>query len=291
MIALFHKYFLYHKAEHIERPTRVLAAYKSLKESNIEIVKPKLLEEEKVKEYLYLVHDKNYVNKVWDLLNKRKEIWLDSDTYISPKTKESIIASVSAVVQAIELLKDEDKIIILNRPPGHHSGYYGLADSTLGFCIFNFAALTSILLKKAIILDIDLHHGNGTEDIIKGKRGLYYISTHAKGIYPGTGYESYENICNFPLEWYTSDEKYIKVFDKIKEIIESLNIDNIVVSLGWDAHKKDHLSVLNLTLKSYKYVFEFLKPYKVIFILEGGYNLKVIYNGYKLLAKVFTKNS
>ncbi len=290
MIAFFHKYFLFHKAEHIERPARALAAYKALKESNVKIIKPKLLEEGKVKEYLYLIHDKNYVDKIWDLLNKRKEIWLDSDTYISPRTKESIIASVSSVVQAVELLKDEDKIIILNRPPGHHSGYHGLANGTLGFCIFNFAALAAVLLGKAIILDIDLHHGNGTEDIIRGKGGLYYISTHAKGIYPGTGYESYENIYNFPLEWYTSDEEYINIFNRIKETIEDLNIENIVVSLGWDAHKKDPLSVLNLTLKSYKYVFEFLKPYKVIFILEGGYNLRVIYKGYKLLAKVFAKN-
>jgi len=175
-----------------------------------------------------------------------------------------------------------------------HAGREGLARApTQGFCIFNNVAIGAIYASekyKVCILDIDLHHGNGTEDIVAYKDNIIYISIHAKKIYPGTGYESYANIYNFPLDPGIDNKIYIETVDKVFKIIESYRPDLILVSLGFDAHMDDPLSVFNIDLEPYKYVFEKLKEYWTIFVLEGGYNLKVLYEGSCTLYDIFVGN-
>jgi len=220
---------------------------------------------------------------------KRKRIYIDSDTYISPWIWRSSYKAVLSVIKAVDLLKEVDKIFCVVRPPGHHAGREGLVNTvSQGFCIFNNAAIGAKYAKrfysKVLVFDVDLHHGNGTEDIVKYDKNIKFISIHSSGIYPGTGYQSYENIYNFPINPGSNDEDYIKLLDEeVFPIIKEYDPDIVLVSLGFDAHKDDPLSTLNITLESYRRLFEFLKDYKVIYILEGGYNLGVLYEGSRLL--------
>ena len=178
------------------------------------------------------------------------------------------------------------------RPPGHHAGKSGIANTiSQGFCIFNNVAIGSLFAKskgfdRIFALDVDLHHGNGTEDILKSKEGIYYCSIHSSGIYPGTGLESYENIYNFPLSPGSGNKEYLKVLSKISDLLSKISPDLVFVSLGFDAHRKDPLSPLNITLKVFEKVFKMLKDYRVIFVLEGGYNLRILYKGTKILTKI-----
>jgi len=293
MIVIYDKIFKRHKApDHIERPSRLKAIIKAAKEENIKIEKPYSLSK-KIFKYLNLAHSWGYIKTIRKIFKEayinRKIIYIDSDTYISPWTWKASYKAVFSVIKAIDLSKEFDKIFCVVRPPGHHAGKEGIANTiSQGFCIFNNVAIGSMYAKKyykkILILDIDLHHGNGTEDIVKNNKKIKFISIHAKNIYPGTGYESYNNIYNFSLELGSGDKEYIYVLEnKIFPIIEEYNPDIILVSLGFDAHKEDPLSPLNVTLESYKKIFEFLKKFKVIYVLEGGYNLKILYQGSKLL--------
>ncbi len=276
---------------HIERPERLKAIFKALKDNKVDY-EPIILEEDKVLNLLKLAHKEEYISVIFQLFDLAKErnecIFIDADTYISPGTKEAALKAVLASVKAAE----EDYLFAAVRPPGHHAGKEGRVNTiSQGFCIFNNAAIAAKYLankgKKVAIVDIDLHHGNGTEDIVLGDKRIIYISLHAKDIYPLTGYESKENAYNFPLPIDTDDEEWKNAFLLALEILEEFSPDKVIVSLGFDAHKDDPLSVFRVTLDSYAYAFEKLKPFNPTYILEGGYNTKVLYAGATLLFETY----
>ena len=292
MIVLYSKYLEYHNDKnHIENNKRIKVIKKLIKDKYKKIRKIR----KDIYRYIHLAHSWKYIRKIKKIsrfsFENNKIIYLDQDTYISPLSYFSILKSVEGVLESIE--SKEKYIFIPTRPPGHHVGKNGINNITQGFCIFNNVAIGALyarkIYKNVLILDIDLHHGNGTQEIIENKKNIYYISTHAKNIYPFTGLESGNNYFNFPLDFGTDDLTYIKLFkEKIIPIIEGINPEIILVSLGFDMHKDDPLSVFNITLDSYNFVFEYLRKYnKVVYVLEGGYNTRVIYDGINNLIKTY----
>ena len=178
--------------------------------------------------------------------------------------------------------------LALVRPPGHHSGrdYYG------GFCYFNNIAIAAEYMlrnyaSKVAIVDIDVHHGNGTADIFYSRKDVLYISTHQWGIYPGTGHESETGsdegmgyTVNIPFRSGTGDATYMMAMDEIIEpVLEEYRPDIILVSLGLDAHLLDPLADLTLSSKGYTMLTMALNEIarklsggRIAYILEGGYS-------------------
>lgn len=282
MRLLYHPYILEHdNPTHVENANRA----KAVLDTGYKFEKVKLIEN--WKEYLNLVHEKKYLNRLFAKLEEAKEglTYIDSDTYLSSGTERALQACVSMIIEGLR----EEKTFLLTRPPGHHAGRMGGANTfTQGFCLVNNVALASVLFEKpCVILDVDLHHGNGTEDIVKEYEHITFISLHARNIYPGTGYESYGNIMNFPLEWEIGDSAYINLLEEhIKPILEDRKPKKVFLSLGFDAHKEDPLSVLNIGMKTYEHVFKMLEEYELFCVLEGGYNTHVLDHGFKKFMEI-----
>ncbi len=162
------------------------------------------------------------------------------------------------------------------RPPGHHVGLRGraLGAVTRGFCyINNIAVAVRSLEMKTLILDIDGHHGNGTQEIFEGESGVFYISLHRYPAYPGTGTRSRDNYLNFPLPAECGEELYLRTLRKALSLVDVERFDVVAVSVGFDAHKGD-LASLGLTSRSYKRIGRIIGylDRSTFFVLEGGYH-------------------
>lgn len=233
-------------------------------------------------DFLGLAHTPEYIEKVKTACRMGGS--LDLDTPVSHDTYKAACYAVGAAVDA-----SETGGFALVRPPGHHAS----ADRGAGFCVFNNMAIAALRLskegKKVFILDIDVHHGNGTEELVLDKPGIKFLSIHQSPLYPGTGLSDRgENVINIPLPPGTGDVEYIKVLNtKVKKEIEKFKPDVVGVSVGFDAYYMDQGYVagnaLSLTRKSYEAVRELLKPYKVFYTLEGGYNPEGIKEGARTL--------
>jgi len=177
----------------------------------------------------------------------------------------------------------------LMRPPGHHVGRNGaaLGAYTRGFCYLNNIAIAVKLLDKpTLILDIDGHHGNGTQEIFYRNERVVYVSLHRHPHYPGTGYDSVANILNFPLFPDCGDDVYLETLNEALGKIKMDKIEIIAVSAGFDAHLGD-LASLGLTGKGYREIGKKIgtlsKP--TFFVLEGGYSGENIGNDIDMLLK------
>lgn len=269
MEIIFNKIFLEHNTGiHPENKNR-FSLFKSLKDTELK----------SGEKHLKLGHTKEYIEHVKQ--SCKMEQPLDPDTPTCKKSYEAACYAVSA-----SILASKKQAFALVRPPGHHA----TRDRGMGFCIFNNMAITAKYNakqnKKIFILDIDIHHGNGTEDIIKGDKNILYASIHQNPLYPGTGLKSTENCINIPLPPGIRDEQYIKALEThIAPAIRKFNPDIIGVSAGFDAYYKDAGYVAGnyffLTGKTYKRIKQLLEQYKVFYVLEGGYNPESVYEGVK----------
>lgn len=237
--------------------------------------------------------------------------FLDPDTYYTPFTFDIVLEGVSVLKALIDQIIDEQITtgFAIIRPPGHHC-----CNKASGFCIVNNAVIAARYaqancLNKVLILDIDFHHGDGTQQLITDENLIYkqiknthLISIHGYGpnIYPGTGSEkeSTENVLNIPINItidpssriYANDNYYQSLVEtKVRPYIERINPDLIIVSLGLDAHKNDHLEGLNISDETYVMIAHTLKQYNkpILFITEGGYNPQVIHSVIDKMIDVF----
>jgi len=244
---------------HIEGPDRVKKAYEILRELGYRFTEPKPVREED----LLLVHSREHVERI------RRGNFFDPDTPAYPGIYEYARLAAGGALLAAEL-----EGFSLLRPPGHHAGRSGraLGAPTLGFCYFNNLALAVKKLDlRALIVDIDGHHGNGTQEIFAGDPKVKFVSLHRAGIYPGTGWDSGPNFVNVPLDE-VGDELYLRYLDRALKKVGAEDCEVIAISAGFDSHAGD-LSSLGLSTEGFRRIGERLAAYEkpVFGVLEGGY--------------------
>ena len=256
--------------EHAENSKRVLGIAELIKkkaDKDWKFFEPKECKEED----LLLVHRKRLIESV------KRGSFFDPDT---PSYDGIFSYAKLAVGSAIESMKSAingKNSFSLMRPPGHHAG----KDFLGGFCYFNNIAVATAKaleeVNKVAILDIDGHHGNGTEDIFienEWQNKVMFISLHEYPEYPGTGFSSNKNCINFPLDSGTNGVIYLDFFIKAIENIRKFNPDVIAVSAGFDTYKNDPLLELKLSLDDYTKMSEVLGKLNIpiCVVLEGGYS-------------------
>jgi acetoin utilization deacetylase AcuC-like enzyme len=247
-------------AWHIEGPQRVKMAHDILKEKGYDFLEPTPASEED----LLRAHDAEYI---WNL---KKGLVEDPDTPAYDNIYEYSRLSAGGALLAAKI-----NGFSLLRPPGHHAGRSGaaLGVHTRGFCYVNNVAIAvKSVNRPALILDVDGHHGNGTQEIFQGDEKVVYVSLHRYPHYPGTGAYSEGNCLNFPLPADCGEQTYLKTLDQALSLVDVNRLEVVAVSVGFDTQLGD-LASLGLAENSYveigKRIASLRKP--TFFVLEGGY--------------------
>ena len=238
---------------------------------------------------LALVHDRVYIESIEQFCAMGGG-QLDADTSAAPGSWTTARRSAGAVVQAIDALRagECDLAFAAGRPPGHHA----VPDRAMGFCLFNNAAVGAAKLaaagERVAIVDWDVHHGNGTQDIFYDDPNVLYVSTHEFPLYPGTGHmheigagAGIGTNVNLTFPAGTAGDTYRAAFDEvIVPVIERFAPSWLIISAGYDGHRDDPLAGLGLTSADYADMavrLQALVPARrLLVVLEGGYDLEAL---------------
>ncbi len=234
-------------------------------------------------------HSEEHYQRVVSMAPENDFEYLDADTVMSPGTLEAALRAVGAATSAVDAVfkGDAANAFCAMRPPGHHAE----RDKAMGFCFFNQAAIAGLYARaqhgagRVAVVDFDVHHGNGTQDIFWNDKDLFYGSTHQMPLYPGTGAANETgvgNIFNAPLKAGDGGIEFRAAMNEL--ILPSLNLfepDLVIISAGFDAHQRDPLGSLQLTEEDFAWatlklmeVAESHCDARVVSVLEGGYDLQ-----------------
>jgi len=274
--------------ERKERLESILESIQSIDEISID------LKEAPIAEYsdIYLVHPQSYLEEIFTMIPSHGLVGVEkepyADTLLCPNSKEAILRACGSGISASKDLMDGNskRVFCAVRPPGHHAE----TNRVNGFCFINNAAVAARFLqfhydiKKVAIIDFDVHHGNGTQEIFYNDNSVLYGSIHQHPLFPGTGLESeigVGNIFNAPIDAGTSSEEFLRTFnEKILANVDLFKPEVIIISAGFDAHKRDPLATINLNSEDYftmtHDIVEIANRHskgRVISFLEGGYDL------------------
>ncbi len=278
--------------EQIARVSVIIENFRKLNSKDILWKKPSIISDEIIK----YAHNDEYIELVKNSFPVRGFSSLDGDTIISPGSKNATFDAAGSIIAAIDGVQNKEfkNAFCSVRPPGHHCNQ----NKAAGFCILNNVAIGAQYLlnkykyKKIAIIDFDVHHGNGTQDIFYENENVLFISTHQYPYYPGTGSEKekgkFNNIFNIPLPAGTNSEEYLNAFEFALKRLKKFMPEFILISAGFDAHQADPLAQLKLQTEDFykitQRILETSKKFcqgKVVSILEGGYDLKALQDSTK----------
>lgn len=274
--------------ERKERLESVLESIQMIDDRSIEIKEAPLAQFKEIN----LVHPQPYLEEIFSMIPSHGLVGVEkepyADTLLCPESKEAILRACGSGISASKDLMDgsSKRVFCAVRPPGHHAE----TSRVNGFCFLNNAAVAARFLqsrykiKKVAIIDFDVHHGNGTQEIFYEDDTVLYGSIHQHPLFPGTGLEKETgvgNIFNAPIEAGTSSEAFLKIFkEKIIVNVDHFKPEVIIISAGFDAHKRDPLATINLNSEDYftmtQDIIEIANRHskgRVISFLEGGYDL------------------
>lgn len=287
-----HSIFLEHEvpAGHPERPDRLRALNEALSHPNFAPLDRKEAPQAN-EDAVLLAHPEEHLFAVMRAMPEEEgEInQLESDTYAGVKSLQAAFTGVGGAMAAVDdvISGSHDNAFVASRPPGHHAERM----RAMGFCFFNNAAIAARHaqrkhgLERVAIIDWDVHHGNGTQDIFEADPSVLYCSTHQMPLYPGTGRKDETgvgNIVNAPLSANTGSDHFREAFkDRVLPAIRNFSPDLIIISAGFDAHHRDPLAQINLVAEDFDWATGKLMDMagdfasnRLVSILEGGYDLQ-----------------
>ncbi len=302
-------YLRHDTGDHPENARRLTAIMDYLKETGILSKLSPIKPLPATTKELLAVHSEEHILRI-KAASEHGEKYLDADTVISPHSYESALYAAGGAIKATEAVMEGEvsSAFALVRPPGHHATRH----ESMGFCLFNNIAiaatyaLSQYKLERIAIIDTDVHHGNGTQDSFYGNPHVIYVSTHESPLYPGTGSieetgtgEALGTKINIPLPAGSGDSEYRRVYEEIViPVVHRFKPQLIMVSAGYDAHWRDELAMLKLSVSGYgelmqniKNMAETLCDGRMVLSLEGGYNLEALSASVKATFDVLLGNT
>ena len=273
--------------EKIDRVTAIIDNFKKIDNKKLIWKKPAKFDQS----ILINTHSSKYIDLVDKSFPENGLAFLDGDTVVSPGSKDATKDAVGSIITAIDGVQQKEfkNAFCAVRPPGHHAE----KNKAMGFCIYNNVAVGAYYLiekykiNKIAIIDFDVHHGNGTQNIFYDNEKVLYISTHQYPFYPGTGSNSekgkHDNVLNIPLPAGTNSEQYFNAYEHVLKKLREFKAEFILFSAGFDAHEDDPLAQFKLKSKDFynitKRTLEVTNKdskSRVVSILEGGYDLNAL---------------